>query len=151
MRRSNTIRPGATALKVSHSLPPKIVERLKELAYWERVSESSVIEFLLAEFFSLGDNATLGKIVKGSAMTHRRDRASSTTRGPQESARLLARLEEARRTFATAVDAWKAEPCPAKLRVAELARLEIMATRAKMEQFGIGTEMVASDPPAASA
>ena len=151
MRRSTTIRPGATALKVSHSLPPKIVERLKELAYWERVSESSIIEFLLNEFFALGDNATLGKIVKGSTMTHRRDRSPNASREPQERSRLVERLLEARRTFSSAVEAWKAEPCVAKLNAAEIARLEIAATRQKMEQIGIAPEMLGADPPTTSA
>lgn len=151
MRRSTTVRPGATALKVSHSLPPKLVERLKELAYWERVSESSVIEFLLTEFFALGDNATLGKIVKGSTMTHRRDRATNVSRDPHERARLTERLSEARRSFASAIDAWKADPCVETLKAAELARLEIAATRAKMEQLGMGSDPLSSDSPAASA
>ena len=151
MRRSTTVRPGATALKVSHSLPPKIVERLKELAYWERVSESSIIEFLLNEFFALGDNATLGKIVKGSSMTHRRDRSPSVSLEPQERTRVVERLLEARRSFACAVDAWKAEPCIAKLNAAEIARLEIGAVRQKMEQIGVAPEMLAADPPATPA
>lgn len=151
MRRPTVSRPGATALKVSHSLPPKIVERLKELAYWERVSESSIIEFLLAAFFELGDNATLGKIVKGSTMTHRRDRAAAPVREPQERTRIVERLRDARRSFNAAVEAWRAEPCITKLNAAELARLEIAAARAKMEQYGISDELLLSEPPTATA
>jgi hypothetical protein len=149
VRRSNTIRPGATALKVSHSLPPKTVERLKELAYWERVSESSIIEFLLNEFFTLGDNATLGKIVKASTMTHRRDRAAEPSVEPRDRGALMERLAHARQAFVTAVDAWRAQPCRSKLNATEVARLELVATREKIERCGISVD--AALPPAATA
>ena len=130
-RRNRNALSFSTTAKVSHSLDTAVEERLKDLAYWERVSESSIIEFLLTEFFSLGDNATLGRIIRGSAMTIRRDRSTARDKD-LKLVQLQERLAFARSVFVKAVEAWKNRPCVGTLNQVDLARLEIAAVRNKV-------------------
>jgi len=48
------------SLNVSH----EISERLRSLAYYHRLSESSIVEVALTMFFARGDDAVLGAILK---------------------------------------------------------------------------------------
>lgn len=126
-------------VKVSHSLRPDVVERLKELAYWERVSESSIIEFLLGEFLSLGDNGALGTIVKESVASRRRQRLiiRPQTGGSSD---LTKELSDARHTFAQAVEAWRLRTTLPNFNRVSVARLKLAAARAKVVDAGIAAE-----------
>ena len=122
-------------VKVSHSLRPDIIERLKEIAYWERVSESSIIEFLLQEFFALGDNGALRSVIQESVASPRRQRFAKPpdTNSASDPAQ---RLSIARRSFADAVDKWRRRTTLANFNDVGLARLELVAARAKVAASG---------------
>lgn len=138
------------ALKVSHSLPGSLVERLKELAYWERVSESSIIEFVLDEFFALGDNATLGRIVRHSSLANRRGKAKQDTDALSVD-ELREHLLRARQTFSDAVEAWKGRPSLSLLRAVDRARLDVAALRGRIARVaGLSVIEAWSDPVVAA-
>jgi hypothetical protein len=46
----------STVAKVSHTLSVALAERLEEFAFFQRVSESAVIEFSLEAFFAQSDD-----------------------------------------------------------------------------------------------
>jgi|SRR5579863_6420197 len=136
----------ARALKVSHSLPASLVDRLKELAYWERVSESSIIEFVLDEFFALGDNATLGAIVRRSSLSNRRGKAKQHADALSVD-ELRDDLMRARETFSDAVEAWKRRPCLSLLRAVDRARLDVAAVRGRIARVaGLSVIEAWNDP-----
>ena len=58
--------------KVSHTLDAALAERLEEFAFRLRISESSVIEFALRQFFSRGDDRRLGAQLLRSGAARRR-------------------------------------------------------------------------------
>jgi hypothetical protein len=114
----------ARTIKVSHSLQGSVAARLKQLAYSERVSESSIIEFLLSEFFVLGDDETLGRIIRDSALTLRRNQPPHM--GEQVPMnQLMDELTDARQRLARSFDAWHADPKLERLNAIGLARAEV--------------------------
>ena len=63
----------STVAKVSHTLSVALAERLEEFAFFQRVSESAVIEYALAKFFSQGDDdAALGDALRRDGAGRRR-------------------------------------------------------------------------------
>ncbi len=59
--------------KVSHTLNNSLAERLREFAFFQRVSESAVIEFSLQQFFdSDGDDEALGERLRRNGAGRRR-------------------------------------------------------------------------------
>ncbi len=63
----------STVAKVSHTLSLPLAERLERFAFFQRVSESSVIEHSLREFFALSaDDAELGDVLRRSGAGRRR-------------------------------------------------------------------------------
>lgn len=114
----------ARTIKVSHSLHGSIAARLKQLAYSERVSESSIIEFLLSEFFVLGDDETLGRIIRDSALTLRRNQPPHV-REHVPMSQLVDGLSHARQRLARSFEAWHAEPKLERLNAIGLARAEV--------------------------
>jgi hypothetical protein len=63
----------STVAKVSHTLSIALAERLEEFAFFQRVSESAVIEFALNSFFAQkGDDAELGDILRRDGAGRRR-------------------------------------------------------------------------------
>jgi predicted transcriptional regulator len=70
-----TVQPARKPLKistVSHTLDGALAERLRNLAFKERISESAVIEFALREFFKSADDATLGRRLREAGAALRR-------------------------------------------------------------------------------
>jgi hypothetical protein len=76
-----TARPGAepaeirrsTIAKVSHTLSLPLAHRLEEFAFFQRVSESAVIEFALNAFFARsGDDGELGDLLRREGAGRRR-------------------------------------------------------------------------------
>ncbi len=57
---------------VSHTLDGVIAERLRLLAFEERVSESAVLEFALREFLGSGDPEDLGTRLRAAGAALRR-------------------------------------------------------------------------------
>ena len=112
--------------KVSHSLDGSVAARLKQLAYSGRVSESSIIELLLREFFALGDDETLGRIIRDSALTQRRNQPPHLAAQIPMS-QLLDDLKRARRKLALSFQAWHEEPQLDRLNAIGLARAEVAA------------------------
>jgi hypothetical protein len=126
------------SVKLSHSLRPETVERLKDLAYWERVSESAIVEFVLGEFFSLGDNGALGTVVRESIGARRRHRfAAHLTAVDSGPTNLLGQLTAARRSFSDAVDAWRQQTTLANFNRVGVTRLELSAVSTKVADAGI--------------
>jgi len=67
-----TLRPSSVS-KVSHTLSVPLAERLAEFAFFQRVSESAVIEYSLLEFFARSDDdATLGETLRRNGAGRRR-------------------------------------------------------------------------------
>ncbi|MGH7707667.1 MAG: hypothetical protein ACREM6_07040 [Vulcanimicrobiaceae bacterium] len=64
----------SSVAKVSHTLSVPLAERLEEFAFFQRVSESAVIEYSLNRFFETSaDDAFLGELLrKGGAGRRRR-------------------------------------------------------------------------------
>ncbi len=59
--------------KVSHTLSVALAERLEEFAFFQRVSESAVIEHSLAAFFAQSDDdAVLGELLRREGAGRRR-------------------------------------------------------------------------------
>jgi predicted transcriptional regulator len=58
--------------KVSHTLSAALADRLEEFAFRQRVSESAVIEYALAQFFDGRDDAELGELLRASGAGRRR-------------------------------------------------------------------------------
>jgi hypothetical protein len=101
--------------------------RLKQLAYSERVSESSIIELLLTEFFALGNDATLGRIIRDSALTLRRNQPPHL--GEQlPLSKLLDDLQTARHKLVRSFEAWHEQPGIEQLNAIGLARAELATT-----------------------
>jgi hypothetical protein len=67
-----SVRRGTVA-KVSHTLSVALAERLEEFAFYQRVSESAVIEYSLTAFFSQStDDAKLGEQLRRGGAGRRR-------------------------------------------------------------------------------
>jgi len=63
----------STVSKVSHTLSVPLAERLEEFAFFQRVSESAVIEHALTAFFAQsGDDAFLGDVLRRGGAGRRR-------------------------------------------------------------------------------
>jgi hypothetical protein len=63
----------STVSKVSHTLSVALAERLEEFAFFQRVSESAVIEHSLASFFAQSDDDTvLGDLLRREGAGRRR-------------------------------------------------------------------------------
>ncbi len=63
----------STVAKVSHTLSLALAERLEEFAFFQRVSESAVIEHSLSSFFEQSsDDAYLGEILRRGGAGRRR-------------------------------------------------------------------------------
>ncbi len=59
--------------KVSHTLNNSLAERLREFAFFQRVSESAVIEFSLQQFFeTTDDDEALGERLRRNGAGRRR-------------------------------------------------------------------------------
>lgn len=59
--------------KVSHTLNNSLAERLREFAFFQRVSESAVIEYSLQQFFETGDDdEALGERLRRNGAGRRR-------------------------------------------------------------------------------
>lgn len=69
---SATTRQSSVA-KVSHTLSVALAERLEEFAFFQRISESAVIEQALFNFFAQSDDdAALGDILRQNGARRRR-------------------------------------------------------------------------------
>lgn len=112
--------------KVSHSLDEPLAGRLKDLAYSERVSESAIIEFVLSEFFALGCNETLGRIIRDNMLPQRRNQPPHAGAQPP-TYQLLDDLQQARQRLSDAFGAWHESPVIETLNGIALARAEIVA------------------------
>lgn len=123
----------ARTIKVSHSLDESIAARLKQLAYSERVSESSIIELLLSGFFALGDDETLGRIIRDSALTLRRNQPPHLSEHPSLS-KLLDELQNARQKLAKSFEAWREQPGLDQLNAIGLARAELAVVLNKISR-----------------
>jgi hypothetical protein len=65
--------PKNTVAKVSHTLSLPLAERLESFAFFQRLSESSVIEFALKHFFGRSeDDAFLGDLLRRGGAGRRR-------------------------------------------------------------------------------
>lgn len=63
----------STVSKVSHTLSVALAERLEEFAFYQRVSESAVIEHSLASFFAQSeDDMILGDLLRREGAGRRR-------------------------------------------------------------------------------
>ncbi len=125
----------ATTDKVSHSLHRSIVERLKRLAYVERVSESAIIEFVLEEFLSLGDDETLGTVLRAGGLSLRRNRPAPGIQ-PQSIERLMEQLASLRRELGRAAKVWEGHPCTEHLREVGIAKARLVALRNQIGRAG---------------
>jgi hypothetical protein len=130
----------ARTTKVSHSLNRSVAARLKQLAYSERVSESSIIEFLLTEFFVLGDDETLGRIIRDSALTLRRNQPPHLNEQvPMH--QLLDDLTRARHKLVRSFEAWHDEPKLDQLNAVGLARAEVASILNQISRVGGNGEL----------
>jgi hypothetical protein len=66
-----SVRKSAVA-KVSHTLSVELAERLEAFAFFQRVSESAVIEHSLQQFFGQGDDTSLGDVLRRGGAGRRR-------------------------------------------------------------------------------
>lgn len=65
----------SSVTKVSHTLSIALAERLEEFAFFQRVSESAVIEHALSAFFAQSDDdAKLGEQLRSGGAGRRRKR-----------------------------------------------------------------------------
>ncbi len=63
----------SSVAKVSHTLSIALAERLEEFAFFQRISESAVIEHSLISFFAQNnDDAALGDILRRNGAGRRR-------------------------------------------------------------------------------
>lgn len=65
-------REAANVVKVSHTLSYDIAERLRTFAFFQRFSESAVIEYALVRLFASSDDAALGTALRRSGAGRRR-------------------------------------------------------------------------------
>src|ERR1700680_1365796 len=114
----------ASTTKVSHSRHASVAARLKQLAYSERVSQSSIIEFLLKEFFVLGDDEKLGRIIRDSALTLRRNQPPHLN-AQLSINELLDDLTHAHEKLVVSFEAWHEKPQLDRLNTVGLARAEV--------------------------
>jgi hypothetical protein len=67
------VRSKSTVSKVSHTLSVALARRLEEFAFFQRVSESAVIEYSLARFFEVSDDdGRLGEMLRNDGAGRRR-------------------------------------------------------------------------------
>lgn len=59
-------------VKVSHTLTADVAERLREFAFFQRFSESAVIEYALVRLFASADDSSLGTALRRSGAGRRR-------------------------------------------------------------------------------
>ena len=72
--KSSAGRPSSVA-KVSHTLSLELAEKLEQFAFFQRVSESAVIEHSLSAFFAQStDDAVLGEQLRSGGAGRRRKR-----------------------------------------------------------------------------
>jgi hypothetical protein len=69
---SDVVSGRPTSSKLSLNVNTEISERLRQLAYANRLSESSIAEVALAMFFARGDDAMLGILLRELGATLRR-------------------------------------------------------------------------------
>ncbi len=63
----------STVAKVSHTLSVSLAERLEQFAFFQRISESAVIEHSLEQFFEQGgDDEALGDLLRRKGAGRRR-------------------------------------------------------------------------------
>jgi hypothetical protein len=63
----------SSVAKVSHTLSVALAERLEAFAFFQKVSESAVIEHALTHFFGQsGDDAELGELLRSEGAGRRR-------------------------------------------------------------------------------
>ena len=63
----------STVAKVSHTLSVALAQRLEEFAFFQRISESAVIEHSLNDFFAQSnDDAALGEALRRGGAGRRR-------------------------------------------------------------------------------
>jgi hypothetical protein len=65
-------REAANVVKVSHTLTFDIAERLRTFAFYQRFSESAVIEYALVRLFASADDTSLGTALRRSGAGRRR-------------------------------------------------------------------------------
>ncbi|HXP92127.1 MAG TPA: hypothetical protein VN905_01535 [Candidatus Binatia bacterium] len=65
-------REAANVVKVSHTLTYDIAERLRTFAFYQRFSESAVIEYALVRLFANGDDMALGAALRRTGAGRRR-------------------------------------------------------------------------------
>jgi hypothetical protein len=58
--------------KISHTLEVDLAERLEQFAFMQRISESSVIEFAVRQFFRKGNDTQLGSLLRRNGAGRRR-------------------------------------------------------------------------------
>lgn len=68
---ASTTETAAQRSKLSVNVNHEISERLRNLAYLHRLSESSIVEIALAMFFARGDDELLGVMLKQLGATRR--------------------------------------------------------------------------------
>lgn len=59
-------------VKVSHTLTFDMAERLRAFAFYQRFSESAVIEYALVRLFASGDDSALGTALRRTGAGRRR-------------------------------------------------------------------------------
>lgn len=65
--------PPAGIAKVSHTMPADVAERLRTIAFFQRVSESAIIEVALAHLWDeYGSNEAIGAAVRDAGHGMRR-------------------------------------------------------------------------------
>jgi hypothetical protein len=65
-------REAMNVVKVSHTLTFDIAERLRTFAFYQRFSESAVIEYALVRLFASGDDTSLGTALRRTGAGRRR-------------------------------------------------------------------------------
>ncbi len=70
---SAALAPKSNVAKVSHTLNVDLADRLERFAFFQRISESAVIEYALTLFFDQGDDeAELGEQLRKEGLGRRR-------------------------------------------------------------------------------
>jgi hypothetical protein len=70
---SNGVGQKSNVAKVSHTLNVELADRLERFAFFQRISESAVIEYSLNLFFDQGDDeAELGEQLRSEGLGRRR-------------------------------------------------------------------------------
>lgn len=65
-------REAANVVKVSHTLTLELAERLRTFAFYQRFSESAVIEYALIRLFASADDSALGTALRRTGAGRRR-------------------------------------------------------------------------------